>query len=136
MDEMSSSDTAMLRAYVEFAQRFWSDEGFAGRAMGEPRAALVESGWEIPEGTEVELAAVEAGEQDPTSPDPAALVAGWREGIEAGKLSVLVPSEPVAAEPGTISDEELANVSGGNACLGHNPEPPDLSKVCYINPLT
>jgi hypothetical protein len=134
MDGLSAPDEAMLRSYVDFVQRFWSDESFASRAKDEPGVALVESGWEVPEGTEVELSTVDPAEQDPVSLDPSALVAGWRAGIEAGKLSVFVPSAPVAAEPSSISDEELANVSGGNAaCLSTCQEPPpDLSKICYF----
>jgi hypothetical protein len=144
MSELSSEDRAMLGAYAEFVQRIWSDEEFAARAVDEPRAALVESGWELPESTEVVLLTFDPAEIDATGGDPSALAAGWRAGVEAGKVTVVIPSGPPVSEASTLSDEELANAAGGWGTCGPGydlgqydgkscfqpPMPPDPSQIC------
>lgn len=117
MSEQNGQDQAMLKAYSALAQRIWEDEDYGQRAVSDPRSALTENGWDVPEGTEVQLELVEAGEDQAEQLEVDQLLAAWREAIDAGDLKVVVPSEPPSAEAEKLSDEELAGVAGGNPFL-------------------
>jgi hypothetical protein len=121
MAELSAEDRERLSAYSGLVQGIWEDDDFKGRALADPRAALAEHGWEVPEGAEVRIEVIEFDEstlQDPPSNDE--IATSWREGLEADELVVVVPTAPAASEPETISDEQLAGVDGGGNPLYGN----------------
>ena len=112
MTELTADDRAMLAAYTQLATRIWGDENAKQRALEDPSAALAEIGWDVPAGTNVEIALVEPEGQSQKF-DLEAIVAGWREEIDAGDLRIVIPSKPKSAEPEALSDEELAEAAGG-----------------------
>jgi hypothetical protein len=114
MDELSSEDRAMLAAYVEAARAGWEDAGQMDRFEREPRAVLAEHGWSAPEGVELICEVTEAqGDQPGRSAGVEEIVGYWKRGIEAGEVRFTVPRNPVEFEPEPISDEDLAEASGG-----------------------
>jgi hypothetical protein len=115
-DQVPDHD-ALLRAYMEVAQRSWSDEEFRRRLTDAPNEALAEAGWALPEGTAVTVKFF-----DPDAPGDELLpleelTEAWANGIDAGDLRIQVPERPpTQLGSAEISEEQLTSASGGN-CL-------------------
>ena len=78
--------TAEPNAYAKIIAQSWSDKEFKQRLKDDPHAALAEHGIDVPSGTQVSV-------------------------VEntAETIHLVLPAEP----DGEISEEDLANVSGG-----------------------
>ncbi len=77
------------KAYSRVVAKAWSDEGFKQRLLANPTEVLRAEGVPIPEGNEVRV--VE----------------------NTDRLTYL----PLPARPDTLSDEQLDQVAGGEACV-------------------
>lgn len=113
MAELSGEDRMMLGAYTELARKIWDDEAYGKQALDDSRKALAENGWTVPEGIEVSVEIVNPDDAPPADADVSRIVKVWAGEIEAGELRIVVPSSPPPPEVLTLSDEELASVSGG-----------------------
>ena len=110
MTEVLSSHS-MLTAYTALANRCWEDPGARTRLASAPRDALAAYGWEVPEGTRVEIEFVDQAGSRQLDADQ--IVAVWRRGIETGELRIKIADEPPEVESAELGEAELSGVSAG-----------------------
>jgi hypothetical protein len=108
----------MMRAYMQVAQRSWEDEAFKSCLAESPLEALAAAGWELPEGTTVEVGFFDPEEVEGEPPPVEEITAAWASGIESGTLRIAVAdSPPPQLETTELSDEQLQGATGG-ICAG------------------
>lgn len=107
-----------IDGYTKAMVTSWSDEDFAERLKSDPRAALAESGIELPANARIELVTnIAEGEGGEATREQRLdhQVELYEKGLETGHFEFRIPSTPqVSSED--LDVDELAGVAGGVAC--------------------
>jgi hypothetical protein len=99
-----------VNAYTRVLIRSWSDEAYAAQLQSDPRAALAESGLELPADAQVTIVS-----QAPEGHQEGSLdvqVALWETGLETGTFEFHIPDTPVV-DAAELSESDLSDVAAG-----------------------
>ncbi|MCX4959062.1 MULTISPECIES: hypothetical protein [Streptomyces] len=103
-----------VNAYTKTLITAWSSEEYVARLNSEPRAALAESGLNVPEGAEIVIVrTLPDGKQDGNLD---VQVSFWEQGLATGRFEFHIPETPVV-DTAELSEGDLSDVAaGGNYC--------------------
>lgn len=106
--------TQFVNAYTRALITAWSSEAYAAKLETEPRAALAESGLEVPAGAEIVIVrTIPEGREEG---DLDLQVNFWDIGKATGRYEVHIPETP-QIDMADLSEGDLADVAaGGNSC--------------------
>jgi hypothetical protein len=99
-----------VNAYTRVLIRSWSDEAYAAQLRSDPRAALAESGLELPSGSQATIVGqAPEGHQEGNLDVQVAL---WETGLATGRFEFHIPATPVVDEA-ELSESDLSDVAAG-----------------------
>ena len=102
--------TAFVNAYTRILINAWSSEEFAGRLDSDPKAALRESGLDIPADGEVVL--VRQFPEGQPEGDLDVQIALWERGLESKVYELHIPETP-QVDTAELTEGDLDSIAAG-----------------------
>lgn len=108
-----SSQSEFIQNYSKVVARTWVDDSFLNELLDNPKATLDENGLTTPEGADVQIVTVPAGETGSGSIE--GQYSRWEAGEESGTYELHISLKPDDFDPENVnlSESQLDAVAGG-----------------------